>query len=155
MNEKIIPQVIPMDAAVKAAGALLEMSGSEPERHRLTAEGVAGIENMHAPATTKVEYLLTAAHVKPGSFMNIQTPDHMDTPNNEAPPAMPDELVQEHLKVAQDAGSAPSSAARTWQDARTANMQRQLNYSSAHLPKMRNDCRTLPSSMTSMRWAWR
>lgn len=93
-----------MDAATRAAGALLGINEATSEKPHLTAEAVAGIEDMRAPATTKVEYLLTAAGVKPASWLSIQTPDHMDTPKNQTPPVMPDELVQEHLKVARDAG---------------------------------------------------
>lgn len=77
-----------------------------PPRRELSPEALAGIENMRAPANVKVEYLLLALGAKPAVWQDIQTPAYMDTWQYEPPPTMPDDIVEEHLQVARNAGIA-------------------------------------------------
>lgn len=93
--------------ATQVASALLGIGGEvSAPRRELSPEALAGIENMTAPAGTKVNYLLVALDAKPAAWEHIQTPAQMDTQEHEPPPAMPDDLVEEYVKVARDAGIA-------------------------------------------------
>jgi len=105
MPAETLPQDFIPEVA-QAAGRLLtaQENTTGPAEHQLSPEAISAIEQMDAPFTTKTEFLLTASGVKPASISSIQTPGYLDTPKGEMPPTMPEEIVQEHLRVAREAG---------------------------------------------------
>jgi len=90
-------------SATEAPHRLLYGESDKTSERSLTPEAIAAIENMDTPVYDKVEYLLTASGVKPASEVTIQAPPHLDA-LEDALPTMPDEIVEEYVRVAQLAG---------------------------------------------------